>query len=155
MIRTRILVGLAVLIATACPLFTLAHLTYGCRYDIITRIYRVSDTGFPVLSSLLWPFGPLDWWGYMTPFACAIAVAAELRSPIRLGVLSAMLLFSVTQSVLFLSAFLPYAKLGSEMGYREPSAYPTVPFTANLALIGGSIIVAVISVARARVRESK
>ena len=148
MIRTRIFVGLTVLVLTALPLFVLSNLTYGYRYGIITGIYNRADAVFPTLATFLWPFGPLDWWGYITPVACAIGVGASLRSPIRLGALLGMLIFSLVQAVLIFAGFQPYAKLGSVMGYPAPAPYPVVPLLINLAMVASAIIFAVLSMVR-------
>lgn len=148
MIRTRIIVGLAVLVLTAFPLFVLSNLTYGYRYGIITGIYDKADMVFPPLATFFWPFGPLDWWGYITPVALAIGVGASLRSPIRLGALLGMLVFSVIQAVLIFAAYQPYAKLGIIMGYPLPAPYPILPLLINLAMVVSAIAFTVFSMVR-------
>ena len=148
MIRTRLLVGLTVLVLTTTPLLMLSILTYGYRYGIITGIYNKADAVFPALATFFWPFGPLDWWGYITPVACAIGVGALLRSPIRLGALLGMVIFSLIDAVLIFAAFQPYAKLGSIMGYPAPAPYPMLPLLINLVMVGSAIIFAATSTAR-------
>ena len=51
MIRTRLLVGLTVLVLTTTPLLMLSILTYGYRYGIITGIYNKADVVFPALAT--------------------------------------------------------------------------------------------------------
>ena len=145
---TRIFVGSTVLIVTSCPLFVLSHLTYDCRYDLITRIYRESDIVFPSISSLLWPLGPLDWWGYISPLAFAVGVGASLRTPIRIGVLWAILLFGIVQSSIILAAFLPYPMLYSVMGYPPPEPYPALPLAINITMLVAAVVYAAISTIR-------
>ena len=148
MSKTRIFVGLTVLVLTSLPLFILSHLTEGYRYGIITGIYDRAGTYMPPLSTFFWPFGPLDWWGYITPIACAIGVGASLRSPIRLSALWAMLLFSLIQAVLIVAAFQPYEELGSLMGYLEPLPYPMLSLLINLAMVALAVVFAVLSTLR-------
>lgn len=148
MIKTRIFIGLSVLVLTTAPLYVLSNLTYDCRYGLITRIYDRADIVFPPLSTYVWPFGPLDWWGYITPLAFAVGVGASLRAPIRIGALLAMLLYSLVQAVIIVAAYVPYAKLNSTMGFPEPAPYPTLPLLINLAMVGAAIVFAVFSTMR-------
>lgn len=148
MIKTRACVGLAVLLAAVCPLLVLSRVTYGVRYGFLTQIYDSVDMRFPPLSAFLWPFGPLDWWSYLTPVAFAVGVAARLRSPIRMSVLGAILTFSIVQAVLIFAGFLPFAKLSEVMGYPEPAPYPTVPLLINLAMVAAAVVFAAFSMAR-------
>ena len=146
--RSRVIVGAAVFLVAATPLFLLSCVTYGVRYGILTKIYDDADVVFPSLASFLWFFGPLDWWSYFTPVALAVGVAARIRTPVSLPILSAILAFSVIQSVVIYGAFQPFAKLGSVMGYPLPSPYPVAPLTANLAILIGAVLFAVISIRR-------
>jgi hypothetical protein len=118
------------------------------RYGILTKIYDDADVVFPNLASILWFFGPLDWWSYFTPVALAVGVAARLRKPMSLPILSAILAFSVIQSVVIYGAFQPFAKLGSVMGYPLPAPYPVAPLTANVVMLIGAVLFAVISIRR-------
>jgi len=148
MTRSRVIVGLAVVLASATPLYLLSTVTYGVRYGILTRIYDEADIVFPSLARILWPFGPLDWWSYITPVALAVGVAARIRSILSLPILSAMLAFSVIQSIVIIGAFEPFAKFGSVMGYPEPAPYPMLPLIMNVAMLTGASLFALMSIRR-------
>jgi len=155
MIKTRICIGLAVLLAASCPLYVLSRVTYGVRYGILTQIYNRADIAFPPLSTFLWPLGPLDWWSYLTPVAFAIGVAARLRSPIRMSILGAIVTFSVSQAALILAGFLPFAKFGEFMGNPEPMPYPTLPLLINLAMVAAAVVFATWSMMRCAADQSQ
>jgi len=144
--RSRVIVGAAVFLAAATPLFLLSCVTYGVRYGTLTKIYDDADVVFPSLASILWFFGPLDWWSYFTPVALAVGVAARIRKPMSLPILSAILACSVIQSVVIYGAFQPFAKLGSVMGYPPPTPYPLAPLTANVVMLIGAVVYAVWSI---------
>ena len=146
MTRSRIIVGLAVFISTATPLYLLSKVTYGVRYGILTKIHDDVDMPFPTLAWILWPFGPLDWWSYITPVAFAVGVAARIPSTVRLPVLSALLGFSVIQAIVIFGAFAPFEMLGKVMGHPEPAPYPTLPLVANVAMVAASMIFAMLSI---------
>ena len=146
--RSRVIVGAAVFLAAATPLFLLSCVTYGVRYGILTKIYDDADVVFPSLARILWIFGPLDWWSYFTPVALAVGVAAKIRTPVSLPILSAILAFSVIQSVVIYGAFQPFAKLGSVMGYPLPAPYPVAPLTANVVMLIGAVLFAVMAIRR-------
>jgi hypothetical protein len=141
-------VGLAVLIASATPLYLLASVTYGVRYGILTGIYDKADIVFPGLARILWPFGPLDWWSYITPVVLAVGVAARIRAILSLPILSAMLAFSIIQSIVIVGAFEPFAKFGGVMGIPEPAPYPMLPLILNIALLTGASLFALMSIRR-------
>jgi hypothetical protein len=151
MTRSRIIVGLAVFLASATPLYLLSSVTYGVRYGILTKIYEDADIVFPILARVLWPFGPLDWWSYITPFAFAVGVAARIRSVLSLPFLASLFGFSVIQSIIMIGAFQPFEKFGSVMGYPEPAPYPMLPLAINVGLVVGSTAFAWASVWRASV----
>ena len=65
-----------------------------------------------------------------------------------LSILSAILAFSVIQSVVIYGAFQPFAKLGSVMGYPLPAPYPLVPLIANVVMLIGALLFAVWSIRR-------
>ena len=153
--KTRIFAGLAVLISAICPIYVLSRVTYGVRYGILTNIYEGADMVFPPLSNFLWPFGALDWWGYLTPLAFAVGVAARIQSPIRISILVAYLTFSVAQAVLIIAGFLPFAKFAEVMGYPAPAPYPTLPLLVNLSMVAASVIFAVLSVIRCAANQRK
>ncbi len=146
--RSRVIVGAAIFLAAATPLFLLSCVTYGVRYGILTKIYDDADVVFPSLARILWIFGPLDWWSYFTPVALAVGVAAKIRTQVSLPILSAILAFSIIQSVVIYGAFQPFAKLGSVMGYPPPAPYPLAPLTANVVMLIGAVFFAVMSIRR-------
>jgi hypothetical protein len=148
MTRTRIIVWLAVALAAATPLFLLSCVTYGVRYGTLTKIYDDADVVFPWLAGILWYFGPLDWWSYITPVALAVGVAARVRATFRWTILSAFLAFSVIQSIVIYGAFQPFSKLGSIMGYPLPAPYPLVPLLVNIAMLASAVLFAVMSIRR-------
>jgi hypothetical protein len=146
--RSRVIVGAAVFLVAATPLFLLSCVTYGVRYGILTQIYKNADVDLPSLASILWFFGPLDWWSYFTPVAFAVGVAARIHKPMSLPILSSILAFSVIQSVVIYGAFQPFAKLGSVMGYPLPAPYPVAPLIANVVMLIGAVLFAVMSIRR-------
>ncbi len=148
MTRSRIIVGLSVLFASATPLYLLSCVTYGVRYGFLPRIYEESDQVFPVLARILWPLGPLDWWSYITPIALAVGVAARIRSVLSLPLLAALLGFTVIQSIMIIGAFEPFEKFGRIMGNPEPAPYPMLPLAINIAFVVASSAFAAISVWR-------
>ena len=109
--KTRITIGLAVSIFTIGPLLGLAHLSADIRYFDFTALFTKTDITFPMLSSIFWPFGPLDWWSYITPFALAIAAAATLRSPLPIWVLTSILVSSIVQFLAIIAVYGPYLSL--------------------------------------------
>ena len=137
---------MAVFLTAATPLFLLSFVTYGIRYGILTRIYDKAEVVIPYLARILWFFGPLDWWSYVTPVSLAVGVAARVRTPMSLPILSAILASSVIQSVVIYGAFQPFVKLGSVMGYPLPSPYPAAPLTANVAMLTSAVLFAVMSI---------
>ena len=153
---SRIIVGLAALLASATPLYLLSRVTYGVGYGYLTGIYEDSDMKFPFLARILWPFGPLDWWSYITPVALAVGVAASVRFVFRTPILIAMLAFSVIQSVVIVGAFEPFEWLGRSMAeYLEPPPYPMRPLLINVAMVVTSSLYAVNAVWRASGNRSR
>ena len=140
--KSRIIVGLAALLTSATPLYLLSNVTYGVRYGFLTKIYEDSDQVFPLLARILWPFGPLDWWSYITPVGLAVGVSASVRSVFRSPILIAMLAFSVIQSIVIVGAFEPFEKMGRIMGYPEPDPYPILPLVINVAMVVASSLYA-------------
>ena len=126
----------------------LAQLSCDIRYLDFTGTYSRADAEFPFLSSLLWIFGPLDWWSYITPFALAVAAAARIRTPIRSSTLALILGSTILQALAMTAATKPYFSLTAVMGYPIPTPYPTVPLIANLSLIGTALGLAVYSISR-------
>jgi hypothetical protein len=145
---SRVAIGLATCIFVTMPLLGLAQLSYDIRYLDFTGTYSRADSEFPFLSSLLWIFGPLDWWSFITPFALAVAAAAFLRTPLRSSTLALILGSTVLQSLVLAAAAKPYFRLTAVMGYPIPAPYPTVPLVANLSLIGTAVGLAFYSVSR-------
>jgi hypothetical protein len=147
--RTRIVVGLSVAIAATFPLIGLAHLSREIRYvDFFNKIFRHTDLEFPLLSSIMLPFGPLDWWGYVTPLALAIAAAASLRSPLPTLGLVSILLSSIIQSLVMVAVAEPYFYVTKVMGNFPTTPYPTGPLVANLSLVALSVGLACVSLWR-------
>lgn len=146
--RSRVIVGLAVFVATATPLLLLSCVTDGVRYGILTKIYDDADIVFPSLARALWIFGPLDWWSYITPIALAVGIAARIRVSLSSSFLSAVVAFSVIQSLVIYGAFQPFVKLGSAMGYPLPAPYPTLPLIVNAAMVIGALLFAATSIRR-------
>ena len=133
---SRVAIGLAAVIFVTMPLLGLAQLSYDIRYLDFTGTFTKSDTEFPFLSSLLWIFGPLDWWSFITPLALGVAAAASLRRPIRPSVFGLILGSTVLQAIALTASTKPYFKLTAVMGYPIPAPYPPVPLVANLSLVG-------------------
>jgi hypothetical protein len=143
--KTRIVVALAVAICTSLPLVGLAHLSRDIRYlNFFDKAFENTGIELPWISSIMLPFGPLDWWSYVTPVALAVAVAASLRSPISTLRLVLILGSSIAQSLVMLAVARPYFLLTKVMGYF-PTTYPTGPLVANLVLMAGSIGLAAFS----------
>ncbi len=143
MTRSRIIIWLAVFVATATPLFLLSRVTYGVRYGILAKIYSDADMMIPPLAQILWPLGPLDWWSYLTPISIATGVAAKVPAVVRTSVLSALLTFSFVQGIVIYGAFVPFWKLGAIMGHPAPTPYPTLPLVINVGTVAASLLFAV------------
>jgi hypothetical protein len=118
------------------------------RYGILTKIYDDADMVFPSLAHILWIFGPLDWWSYITPAALAVGIAARIRAPMSIPIMSGILAFSVIQSVVIYGAFQPFSKLGSIMGHPLPAPYPVAPLAINIAMMILAMLFAVVSIRR-------
>jgi hypothetical protein len=147
--KTRIIVALSVAIFVTLPFVGLAHLSRDIRYlDFFDKAFKETDMPFPVISSIMLPFGPLDWWSYLTPAALSVAVAASLRSPIPPFSLALILGSSIVQSLVMVAAAGPYFSLTKVMGYFPTTPYPTGPLVANLVLMAASIVLAVFSLWR-------
>lgn len=136
---TRIIVGLAVLIFTIGPLLGLAHLSADIRYFDFRAIFAKSDIEFPMLSSMLWRFGPLALWSYITPIALAIAAASSLRTPLSGVALTSILAASILQFLATLAVNSPYFKATHIMANPTPGPFPMGPLFANIALLGVSL----------------
>lgn len=147
---SRIVIGLATFTFVTMPLLGLAKLSYDIRYFDFSKKFAEADIGQPFLTSSLWIFGPLDWWGFITPAALAIAAAASLRTPLRESTLAFILGSAVLQALALASAAKPYFMLTAVMGYPLPAPYPTVPLVANLSLVGTAVGLAFHSVSRCR-----
>ena len=145
---SRFTVGVSVLLATATPLFLLSRVTYGVRYGILTRMYEDADVAFPELARLLWIFGPLDGWSYLTPFALAVGAAARIRRPLSHSILTAMLVSSLLQSIVMFGSFQPFSALGDVIGHPPPTPYPVAALAANLAMLLGASWFAWVSIRR-------
>jgi hypothetical protein len=150
MYLTRIIIGLATGIFVTIPLVGLAKLSYDIRYSFFGRIY--DDVVFPKLSSLLWVFGPLDWWSFITPLALAVAVAASIGAPMRRSTLTLIFGSAVLQALALMASGIPYFKFTNVMGYPIPSPYPIECIIANITLVGTSVGLALYSLARAYAR---
>ncbi len=145
---SRVAIGLATLIFVTVPLLGLAQLSYDIRCLDFTGTYDKADSEFPLLSSLLWIFGPLDWWSFITPLALTVAAAASLRIPLRPSTLALILGSSVLQALALTAAVTPYFRLAAVMGHPMPAPYAGVPLVANLSLVGTAVGLAVYSVLR-------
>jgi hypothetical protein len=154
MMKSRIIVAASVFLAAATPLFLLSYVTHGVRCGILTKIHDDADVVFPRLARILWIFGPLDLWSYLTPLALAVGAAARIRTSMRLSGLSAILGFSVIQSLLIYGAFQPFANLGSVTGYPPPAPYPIAALTANIVMLLGAVLFALVSILRSPGRVS-
>lgn len=150
MYLTRIIIGLATSIFVTVPLIVLAKLSYDIRYSLFGRVF--DEAVFPMLSSLLWVFGPLAWWGFITPLALAVAVAASIRTPMRRSKLALILGSVVLQALALMASGIPYIKLTNIMGSPAPLPYPIECIIANLSLVGTSVGLALYSLARAYAR---
>ena len=145
---SRVAIGLATLIFVTVPLLGLAQLSYDIRYLDFTGIFTKADSEFPLLSSILWIFGPLDWWSFITPLALAAAVAASLRTSLRPSALALILGSSILQGLALTASTKPYFKLTAVIGYPIPAPYPTVPLIANLSLVVVAVGLAFYSISR-------
>lgn len=146
--RSRLVLALAVFLASTTPLFLLSRVTDGGRHGVLTKIYDDADLVFPVLARGLWVFGPLDWWSYVTPLAFAVGVSARLRMTLGRPILSGILAFSLVQSLVVYTAFQPFARLGSVVGHPPPSPYPVAPLVVNVAMLIGAVLFAILSIRR-------
>ena len=146
---TRIVVGFAVWILLMGPFLTLGKLSYDIRGFNLFATFRNADVEIPATTRLLWAFGPLDWWAFLTPVFLAVAAAAALRSPFSVKTLAWLLGASVIQFTAITASVLPYYKMTSVMGYPLPAPYPTQPLFCNVSLLGASIALAAWSVSTA------
>jgi len=119
---------------------------------MLTKSHDDADMVFPGLARILWLFGPLDWWSYITPVAFAVGVAARINVWFRTPVLCAILAFSIMQTIVILGAFEPFAKIGESMGYPEPTPYPALPLVINAAMAAISMLFASASIRRMKSR---
>ena len=145
---SRVAVGLALLIFMTVLLLGLAQLSYEIRYHTVTLTHARTDSEFPLLVSLLWIFGPLDWWSFITPLAIAVGAAGSIRNPMRLPTLAWILGLSVLQALVLAASVNPDFRLTIVMGYPEPAPYQRLLFIANLSLVGTSVGLALYSVSR-------
>ncbi len=148
---TRICVGLAVWIFIMGPFLMLGKLSLDIRgYDLLGTFKNV-DMKLPLPSEVLWRFGPVGWWAYLTPLALASAVAAATRQPLPWPWLAGLLVVSFLQFVSLLGGVLIYYKMTSVMGTPEyPIPVSAGNLFANIALLGTSLGLAAWSVARMR-----
>lgn len=116
-------------------------------------MFARTDSEFPYFASVLWIFGPIDWWSYITPLALGIAAAASLRSPVRAMMLGVILGSSVIQAFVLATAAEPYLKFTSMLGSPGSVPYPIAPLVTNLALVGISLGIALYSVSKMLVRR--
>ena len=145
---SRVAIALATFIFLTLPLLGLAQLSYDIRYVDFIGTFTKADSEFPFLSSLLWIFGPLDWWSFITPVALAVAAAAFLRTPLRSSTLVLILGSTVLQALVIAAAVRPYFRLTAVVGYPIPAPYPTIPLIANLSLVATAVGLACYSVSR-------
>ncbi|MBB5352859.1 hypothetical protein HNR46_003107 [Haloferula luteola] len=150
-LRSRVVVGSAVLLATLSPLLALAQLAYDIRVETLTEIYRESG-GLPAISRILAPFGPIDLWSYLTPIALGVAAGAAWKVRLSGGMSIAVLLSVALQLAGYWAAFAPYAALLQMTGVIPRWPYPWEPFVANLSLVVVSWGSAIWAVAKARAR---
>lgn len=150
MIRSRIIVGLAVAVVILGPLFMLAQLSYDYRYSGLPQIFERSGSQFPWLAEAFVPFGPIDWWSYITPVALGVAAGAALPVRHSLAASIVIVLGALSQFLALWAAFLPYSKLLQLAGAPILTPYPPVPLIANVSTVGVSIGLAFWSVARLR-----
>jgi len=150
MLRSRIVVGLAVAIVALGPLLFLEQLSYDYRYGDFPLIFERCGDRFPQLSEIFVPFGPIDWWSYVTPIALGVAASAALRTPLSGATSIVILLGAFSQLLTLWAAFLPYSVLLQMAGVPIPAPYPRGPLLANASMVGVSIGLAVWSVARLR-----
>ena len=146
---TRIVIGLATGICVTGPMVGLAHLSRDVRYlDFWSKAFYNTDAPFPLLSSLFLPFGPLDWWSYISPVALGVAVATALRIPISTKALGSILVGSILQLLAMIAVAKPYFMLTAVMGHFTTRPYPVGPLLANVCLLLASCCLAGFSVRR-------
>ncbi len=132
MLATRIVLGISVCVLTGGLLVCLARLSFDIRYlGLIDQYGRAGQT-FPVISSLLWYFGPVAWWSYITPVALGIAIALRIQFPFRKRSLVFIILFVAIHSLVLFAACKPYFDLTAGMRIVERKNAPVGALVANL-----------------------
>lgn len=144
---TRIFIGCSFAVFFTIPYFGLGYLSQELRrFDFFKETHIGTTVELPMLTSLLLPFGPIEWWSYITPCALSIAVAAAFRKPLN----SAHLMFLFTavaiQSLIMIAAARPYFMITGLSGIMMGKPYPISYFAANLSLLAVSIALAMLSV---------
>lgn len=135
MLATRIVLGISVCVLAGGLLVCLARLSFDIRYLGLIEQYRRAGQDFPVLSSLLWYFGPVAWWSYVTPVALGAAAASRARFPFCKRYLVLIGLFAAVHSLVLVAACKPYFNLTAGMRNVEEKQAPVAALVANLLTV--------------------
>jgi hypothetical protein len=141
--KSRIIVGIQFVLLSALALRLLAQVRVDFLWSALGKWYRdtsrVADVDLPVVVRMLWPFAPVAWWSWITPFAIGVFVAARLRRPLNLSTLILSSLGTAFFVVLVVSVFLSYVRTLQYMGYPPVVPIDTPSMIANLSLVGLSV----------------
>ena len=149
MIRSRILIGLATFVSTAFLLSALAQL----RSDVI--IHDLQDSfgdDFPLLTRIVLPFAPIDWWSYISPVAIGVGAGAAIRSTWSIQSSVALLTISLLLAACFHAILRPYVMVMAVMSELPRYPYPKEQLIGNASLVGVTIGGALFLVVRAAIR---
>ena len=148
MLRTRIMTGLISALLIALPLYLVGAVRYQIHYSTLVERHTQGDIHFELPSAiqLLWPFGLVRWWSYLTPLAIGVGIACRLRRPVSTFPLVISLLGALMICAVAWQSFHLYAKMFSYMGY--PASDPIEPeiLWGNMLAITASLCFAAFSV---------
>ena len=149
MICSRILIGLAACVATAFLLSALAQL----RSDVL--IHDLQDSfgdHFPLLTRIVLPFSPIDWWSFISPIAIGVGAGAAIRSTWSIQASVTILTISLIQVACYHAILRPYVMVMAVMSELPRYPYPMEQFIGNASLVGVTVGTALLLVVRAVAR---
>lgn len=147
-LRTRIMIGLIGALLIALPLYLVGAVRYQTHYSALIEAHTQAGLHFelPSLVRVLWPFGLVRWWSYITPLAVGVGIGARLRHPTSIFPLMASLIGALVICATTWQCFYLHAKMFSYMGYLAVDPIEPEIFWGNILAITASLCFATLSV---------
>jgi hypothetical protein len=143
---SRVIFSIGAFIFFLAPFSHLAKLSNDIRNFGFIDFFIKADSEFPLISALLWRLGPLAWWSYLTPFFIAIGISFRIQYPIKSSLLLISFLAVAMNTLITISAFVPYGNLYKVVGFSIANSSDYQALMVNIGAVLSSFMFCSISI---------